>query len=193
MDIVSLQPPNGPTVTIDTCLTCGALWFDRQELARGSRRAVSRVHTNDEVDYRCPRCDVHLWAQKLGAEGHWASACIRCDGVFVDGESVDFALSLHPVAAREINAPRAGAAGTAVRRPRPRPRPVNAPVDYQKDINVEPCFECGERRNKVRWLATNVFEGWVCDACRDVLAPRGDTLSIADNLSLFVFGLMDDD
>jgi Zn-finger nucleic acid-binding protein len=167
MEVVSLQPPEGATVTLDTCLTCGALWFDRGELERGSKRKVSRTHTNDEVDYLCPRCDVHLWAQTLGEHNHWASACIRCDGVFVDGESVDFALSLHPTAARLINAPRAGTPNTT--RARPRPKLRKKPVDYLEHINVETCAWCSEPASDTRLVLSLRVTGWVCFSCRKKL------------------------
>ena len=167
MDVISLQPPEGRAVTLDTCLKCGALWFDRGELDRGSKRAITRAHTNDEVEYLCPRCNVHLWAQTLGSNDYWASACIRCDGVFIDGESVDFALSLHPAAMRVLNAPRPGAPNTT--RARPRPKLKREKVDYLKDINVETCSHCGERANDTRLVLSLRATGWVCLSCRTKL------------------------
>ncbi len=150
MDVLSIPPPDGRAVTLDTCLKCGALWFDRGEL-----------------DYLCPRCNVHLWAQKLGSNDYWASACIRCDGVFIDGESVDFALSLHPAALRVLNAPRPGAPNTT--RARPKPKLKREKVDYLKDINVETCSHCGERANDTRLVLSLRSTGWVCLSCRTKL------------------------
>lgn len=172
MDLLVLQPPEGRPVRLDTCLQCGALWFDRHELADGSSHQLSREHTNVEVAYLCPRCHVHLWAQKLGPDGYWASACIRCDGVFIDGESVDFALSLHPTSVREINAPAPGEPQTTRRR-RPRLQ-KEAPVDYLKDILVESCAHCGKQTGSCRYVLSRSVRGWCCFDCRKELGSRLD-------------------
>lgn len=185
MEELSIQPPGGTLVTLDTCTKCGGLWFDHAELELSSKRSLRRAHENEEVDYLCPRCDVHLWLQTLG-EGHWASACIHCDGVFVDGEVVDHALALHPTAARAANAPHAGE-GVERRRKRPKLK-KEEPKDYLKDILVEKCVKCGDEAMNTVYV---VGHGYVCRPCRNTLGlGAGPANRFVGQGVLFSFDLM---
>lgn len=160
LEPLTVQPPDEQPVTLDMCGRCGGVWFDRGELQRSSKIKVERGAREDEVEYQCPRGHGYLWAQRLGEE-HWASACAQCGGQFIDGETVDFALKLHPAVATP-KPPR------KLKRDRELEADSNGPVNYLKDMKVtNVCVECLDETLSGNYFAH--LKGYACFECMQKL------------------------
>jgi Zn-finger nucleic acid-binding protein len=73
-------------VELDWCAFCGALHFDRGELAQVLRREVPLTRTG-EVQGACAACGGELTCGKVGPLP--ARACGACDGVFLEAGALD--------------------------------------------------------------------------------------------------------
>ena len=89
--------------TIDRCLHCHGLWFDRHEIDRARTDASPRTldpghpfdgfEHNTRRDAHCPRCDQKLLKLAFPVQTHIDyEQCSHCGGAFLDaGEFTDLA------------------------------------------------------------------------------------------------------
>lgn len=181
LEPLTVAPPQALPVTLDLCPRCGGVWFDRGELQRSSKVQLERGAREDEVEYQCPRGHGHLWAQRLG-EDHWASACAQCFGQFIDGETVDFALKLHPAIATP-KPPR------KLKRDRELEAEARAPVDYLKDIvQLNVCVECRDETLSSHYSWAR--EGFVCFECKSKLGLRTEQRGQSSGVTIDLVALL---
>jgi Zn-finger nucleic acid-binding protein len=74
-------------VTIDTCPSCGGVWFDRGELERlmGSAGAELRMpDTARRSPRRCPKCSGVMYAFYYPRTFVSVDMCRKCPGIWLD-------------------------------------------------------------------------------------------------------------
>lgn len=99
-----MAPVRFADVTVDRCVQCGGLWFDRLEYEdlkklRGAAKVVDcgdpqtgrEMNAVPQAD--CPTCHARMIRLVVPDQPHIAyEQCSLCDGVFMDaGEFADFA------------------------------------------------------------------------------------------------------
>ncbi len=99
--------------TIERCLHCHGLWFDRNDLDQARRCAAPHdidpgnpfdgFDTNAQRNIRCPRCAQALIKLAFPAQTHIDyEQCPHCGGAFLDaGEFTDLARRQRPQRLRQ--------------------------------------------------------------------------------------------
>ena len=89
---IELEKQHAHGLTIDVCLWCRSMWFDRGEIEVFKHQAdkerlfkldpSSEFQSEDDVAVRCPRCE--MTTLEMGKiRGYEAGRCSACHGVWV--------------------------------------------------------------------------------------------------------------